>query len=111
MTLKHESIESRDENSVSLKKQVLLMGMGMQGLLEENKAAEVRGFQVTGTSRSFVSKCIRRVNDKEIKVKLPAFELIGRDTDSFRMVIQSAGRQRDQSGTRGSRVCQQSQLN
>lgn len=105
LVTKTESVDTRIASAISLQKKVVLLRLGVQGISEEKAASEFWGYEIPGSSHVLYLQYsysamlgvdasdveIKKVNDKEIVVKVPEFEFIGHDDADFKTAIEQDG--------------------
>ena len=92
-------------SSVSLKEQVVLLGLGVQGVEQKREQGKFFGIQIPGSERaafvqySFTAKLgiegkdvkIEPVGDKRFRLIVPGFIFIGLDDPKFELLVENNG--------------------
>ncbi len=100
-----ESHDSQIRDAVTRHEQVVLLGLGIEGLREKNERTDFHGIEVPGSERvslmqySFQAKLgidgravnIEQTGDNSYLVSIPRFVFIGHDDESFKLVTEDNG--------------------
>lgn len=100
-----ESSNTQIREAVTKEKEVVLLGLGIQGISEKNERSDFHGIDVPGSGRlalmeySFQGKLgidgksvdIEQTGEKNYVVSIPQFIFIGHDDVNFRMVTEDHG--------------------
>ncbi|MFJ6416893.1 hypothetical protein [Paeniglutamicibacter sp. NPDC091659] len=100
-----ESHDSQIRDAVTRHEQVVLLGLGIEGLREKNQQTEFHGIDIPGSDRmslmqyGFQAKLgidgraveIEQTGDNSYIVSIPRFIFIGHDDESFKLVDEDNG--------------------
>ena len=104
-TTSTEVINTQVVSSVSLDEQVVLMGLGVQGVEQKREDTKVFGLDVPGSERaafvqySFTAKLgiegadvkITQTGDKQFRISIPGFVFIGLDDPKLALLVEDNG--------------------
>ncbi|MGB7962564.1 MAG: hypothetical protein WCF12_06330 [Propionicimonas sp.] len=104
-TTSTEVINTQVVSSVSLDEQVVLMGLGVQGVEQKRENAKFFGFEIPGSERaafvrySFTAKLgiegedvrIAQTGDKQFHITIPGFVFIGLDNPKLELLVEDNG--------------------
>ncbi|MCA0294331.1 MAG: hypothetical protein LCH96_03255 [Actinobacteria bacterium] len=105
LEVESESLNTQVINSVSLKEQVVLMSLGIQGIDKKSQHSQFLGVDIPGSDRasflqySFTAKLgiegkdvrISQTGDKKFLISVPRFIFIGRSNEKFELVVEDNG--------------------
>lgn len=104
-TTNTEVINTQVVSSVSLDEQVVLMGLGVEGVEQKRENSKFFGFEIPGSERaafiqySFTAKLgiegedvrVTRTGDKQFRITIPGFVFIGLDNPKFVLLVEDNG--------------------
>ncbi|MCA0306793.1 MAG: hypothetical protein LCH87_05420 [Actinobacteria bacterium] len=100
-----ESLNTQVVNSVSLKEQVVLMSLGIQGIDHKKQNSQFLGVDIPGSERasflqySFTAKLgiegkdvkVTQTGDHQFQMSVPRFIFIGRADERFELIVEDNG--------------------